>query len=264
VEYVKKTFQITDDQIPVTAESYRQWVIEDHYCNERPPWETVGIQIVESVKPYEKIKVRLLNGGHVAIGYSGHLAGFALVHEVSGDSLFQTYLRHFFSQANKTLVPVPGIVIPKYQEILIQRFSNPAIEDQILRLCKDGSAKIPGFILATLQELLEQNLPCQCVSFVIACYMKFLAVTVRDAGETKPIIDDPLADRLIELITLSNGSASVFLSDSTLFGSVNQFPQLIESVQSSYDLITSVGVQEAMTQLINSLPPLPAVADSAT
>lgn len=256
IEYLTNNLQITTDQIPVTAESYRQWVIEDNYCNERPPWETVGIQIVESVKPYEKIKVRLLNGGHIAIGYSGYLANYALVHEVSSDPLFQNYLRHFFSQANKTLVPVPGINISAYQEILIQRFSNPAIEDQVLRLCKDGSAKIPGFILATLQELLEQNLPSQCVSFVIASYMKFLDVTVANAGDTKPFIDDPLADRLIELITLANGSASIFLSDSTLFGSVNQFPQLIESVQSSYDLITSVGVQEAMKQLINSLPPL--------
>jgi mannitol 2-dehydrogenase len=260
IEYVKNNLQIFNDDIPVTAESYRQWVIEDNYCNERPPWDIVGIQIVQSVKPYEKIKVRLLNGGHVAIGYSGYLANYELVHEVSSDILFQKYLRYFFSQANKTLLPVPGIDIPTYQEILIQRFSNPAIEDQILRLCKDGSAKIPGFILATLQELLEQNLPSQCVSFVIASYMKFLAVTVTNAtagDETKkPFIDDPLADRLIELITLANGSAAIFLSDSILFGSVNQFPQLIESVQSSYDLITSVGVQEAMTQLINSLPPL--------
>jgi mannitol-1-phosphate/altronate dehydrogenase len=70
------------------------------------------------------------------------------------------------------------------------------------------------------------------------------------------LIDDPLADRLIELVTLANGSAAVFLSEPALFGTVNQFPELIEAVQASYDQVTSLGVVEALKQFVESLPPL--------
>ncbi|CAI4775388.1 CFF_collapsed_G0048900.mRNA.1.CDS.1 [Saccharomyces cerevisiae] len=39
----------------------------------RPPWELVGVQVVKDVDSYELMKLRLLNGGHSAMGYFGIL-----------------------------------------------------------------------------------------------------------------------------------------------------------------------------------------------
>jgi mannitol-1-phosphate/altronate dehydrogenase len=58
-----------------TCESYRQWVIEDNYCNGRPDWTSVRVQLVLPVKPYEKIKVKFLNAGHSELGYAGLVVG---------------------------------------------------------------------------------------------------------------------------------------------------------------------------------------------
>lgn len=46
-----------DDRVPVMAEHFRQWVIEDHFCNGRPDWERVGAQMVDAVLPYEDAKI---------------------------------------------------------------------------------------------------------------------------------------------------------------------------------------------------------------
>ena len=69
-----KTFQEKTgiiDEWPVVCESYKQWIVEDNFANGRPPLETVGVQFVEDVVPFENMKLRLLNGGHSAIGILG-------------------------------------------------------------------------------------------------------------------------------------------------------------------------------------------------
>ena len=54
----------------------------------RPPYEDVGVQLVEDVEPYELMKLRLLNASHQALCYFGYLDGYRLVHEAAQDPLF--------------------------------------------------------------------------------------------------------------------------------------------------------------------------------
>ncbi len=46
-----------------------QWVLEDKFCNGRPAWEQVGVQFTDDVTPYEEMKIKLLNGSHLALTY---------------------------------------------------------------------------------------------------------------------------------------------------------------------------------------------------
>lgn len=55
------------DQWPVTAESFRQWVIEDKFPLTRPAWDSVGALMTTDVEPYELMKLRLLNASHQVI-----------------------------------------------------------------------------------------------------------------------------------------------------------------------------------------------------
>lgn len=86
------------DELPVTAEPYRQWVLQDSFAAPRPPWERDGALFVRDVTPYQLTKLRLLNGliqtflvGYIATNLSvgrsiptdaivyGSLLGFATV-----------------------------------------------------------------------------------------------------------------------------------------------------------------------------------------
>src|SRR5262249_30259464 len=81
---VKEKFGI-EDGWPVMTESFKQWVIEDHFPLGRPAWESVGAQMTTDVLPYEKMKLRLLNASHQALCYIGMLLGYQLVHETMED-----------------------------------------------------------------------------------------------------------------------------------------------------------------------------------
>jgi mannitol 2-dehydrogenase len=224
-----------DDALAVTSESYRQWVIEDTFCNGRPAWEKVGAQFVESVKPFEQVKIRLLNAGHSAISYAGFLAGFETIGEIVGHDGFRAYLERFFEQVEPTLPVLPTMDLKAYQKKLIERFANPAIVDQTLRICKDGSAKIPGFIIPTLQELLAQNLPTETFAFLIASYYAFLASQIKEHGLAG--IDDPQSEMLATLVQKSSGNMAVFLADEALFGQLSQASEFVSACQAYLDAL---------------------------
>ena len=87
-----------DDQVPVFAESFIQWVVEDRFCAGRPALEQVGVQFTDDVAAYEQIKLRMLNATHSMLSYPGLLAGYRLVHEAMADPVILGYLRRFLDR----------------------------------------------------------------------------------------------------------------------------------------------------------------------
>ena len=106
------------------------------------------------------MKLRLLNAGHQALAYPGHLMGYRLVHEASQDPLIARYLlRYMEDEATPTLRPVPGIDLDAYRHELIARFSNAQIRDTVARLAFDASDRIPKFLVPVIQERLAARQP---------------------------------------------------------------------------------------------------------
>lgn len=46
------------------GETFIQWVVENNFRDARPNLEAVGVEMVESVIPYEEAKIRILNSSH--------------------------------------------------------------------------------------------------------------------------------------------------------------------------------------------------------
>ncbi len=65
-----------DDGAAVMAESFIQWVIEDDFAAGRPAWQDVGVELVDSVLPFEEAKIRILNASHSCFAWAGSLAGY--------------------------------------------------------------------------------------------------------------------------------------------------------------------------------------------
>lgn len=89
------------------------------------------------------------------IGYLGSLSGYTYVYEVMADPLFGQAVAKLMDEVTPTLQPVPGIDLDDYKKTLIERFSNPKIRDQLPRLCLNGSAKIPKFVLGSIRDKLQ-------------------------------------------------------------------------------------------------------------
>src|SRR5947209_6942083 len=179
---VKREFGI-DDRWPIVTEPFRQWVLEDNFSDGRPALEKVGVQMVADVLPYETMKVRLLNGSHVAMAYLGYVAGYRTVDALMADSYFRTFIECQMSEEVAPLLPpVPGMDLDAYQRSLIERFSNPKIGDQVARLCLDGSAKMPKFLLPSIYDALDAGAPHRWHTLALAGWFRYLT-GVDDRGE---------------------------------------------------------------------------------
>ncbi len=215
---VREKFGI-DDGWPVVTEPFRQWVIEDHFPTGRPAWERVGAQMTSDVLPYEKMKIRLLNASHQAMCYIGMLLGYSFAHEAMEDEQIRTLVQRMMDEEVTALLPpVPGIDLAEYKRTLIERFSNPAIRDQLSRIGTEGSARIPKFVLPSILEQLERGGPIRKLSFTVASWFRYLSGT-DDQGKELPIID-PWAKRLREAALAGRERPDEFLKIRELFGEI--------------------------------------------
>jgi mannitol 2-dehydrogenase len=158
----------------VLCEDYAQWVLEDEFPLGRPQFEEVGVQPVEDVRPYELMKLRLLNASHQALAYSGILSGHVYAHDGASDPVIEGFLRAYMDQeAVPTLDPVPGVDLGEYRERLIARFANSYVGDTLTRLAADASDRIPKFLVPVVRErrAVGASAPlCAAVMAGWACY----------------------------------------------------------------------------------------------
>lgn len=181
------------DDVPVFAEPFIQWVVEDTFCNGRPALETVGVQFTDDVSPYEAVKLRLLNAGHSMLAYPAFLAGHTTVAEAIGDPVLRAFLRDFMDHDVTPILNVPAhIDLPAYKATLLKRFANPSIGDQLTRLCFDGASKLPVFVLPTLRERMAQHLPYERIAFGIAAYGHYLSARRTETGRAYTVAEPHL------------------------------------------------------------------------
>ena len=216
VSFVRETFGV-DDAWPVMTEPYTEWVIEDHFALGRPMWERVGAKLVGNVLPYELMKIRLLNGSHLAMAYLGALAGFDFVHEVMQDTVFVRFIEAFMEEVTPVVPRIPGVSLSEYKRSLVNRFANPAINDQVTRICSEGSAKFPKWILPTITELLAREEETTLVCVVLASWIFYLGRGVDEHGRRLTIIDARAAE-LTEIARRGELDPAAMLTVSSIFG----------------------------------------------
>jgi mannitol 2-dehydrogenase len=215
-ERVHESFGI-DDGWPVVTEPFRQWVIEDLFANGRPTWEQAGAQLVQDVTPYEKMKIRLLNGGHQVLCFIGMLLGYRYAPTAMNDADLRALVQRFMDrEVTPLLPPVPGIDLEEYKRTLLDRFGNPAMNDQLGRIGTNGSARIAEFVLPTAVEQLRRGGPVAVAAFTVAAWIRYLAGR-DDQGDELPFAD-PLGEALREHARRGGSDASRVLSMRQVFG----------------------------------------------
>lgn len=206
------------DAWPVVCEPFTQWVLEDAFPAGRPPWEEVGVQMVDDVVPYELMKLRLLNASHQGLAHWGRLLGIEYAHEAAADPDIAAWVRAYLErEALPRLRPVPGIDLGEYVDTLFARFTNEAIADTLARLAQDASNRMPKFVLPTVRENLATDGPVRLgVAMVAAWALGDEGVDER--GEPL-IVDDPAWAGLVERAARQRaGEVLAFVGDEAVFG----------------------------------------------
>lgn len=247
-EVIGRNFGVSDLS-PVVCEPFRQWIIEDEFCNGRPQWQWVGAQFTSEVEPYEMIKMRLLNGGHSAIAYLSVMVGHTYVSDALHDPLIRELLQAFLDEAAGTLRSVPGMDLTEYKASIVHRFSNPTIRDQILRICSEGSAKMAKFIVPTIRDMLATGKQPQVLPFAIAAWLYSLRGTDEQGRPTR--VTDSSARLWDEFVRSGCRDATAAFAVTSVFADLGTTGQpFVSQVNQWLDSLQSSGVREATRRLL--------------
>jgi fructuronate reductase len=181
------------DLAAVVAEPFTQWVIEDSFAGPRPAWEKAGAELVADVAPYEKVKLRLLNGAHSALAYLGGLAGHEfIVDAVRDEVLAASAYRLMIDDAGPTVEPPSGMEPDTYAGQVLRRFGNGALRHRCAQVAMDGSQKLPQRLLGTVADRLLAGGTPVWAALAVAAWMRHVWTGRADDGRPFPV-DDPLA-----------------------------------------------------------------------
>jgi fructuronate reductase len=181
------------DAVPVTAEPFRQWVIEN-FEGDRPRWDAAGAEYVPDVTAWEASKLRLLNGGHLAIACLGGLAGCANVADAMAVPGFTAFALRFMLDEQKPTLPPSDHDISAYARQLLARWRNSDIVHQLARVRRDGSTKLPTRLLDSLRQNRQAGRPAPCTLLAVAAWIR-CAAGRDDAGGAIEMCD-PIANEL--------------------------------------------------------------------
>lgn len=207
-----------DDKAPVMGETFIQWVIEDNFKDDiRPALEKVGVELVESVIPYEEAKIRVLNVPHAAIAWAGTLQGELFIH----DSTLNDKVRQVaYDYVTEDVIASLGndlIDLRKYRDVVLERFTNPHIKDTNQRVAADGFSKIPAQIQPTLIERYKQGARPAATALIPAIFFVFMEQWHQ--GKLPYAYQDGILDEAaVHAMFESDDPIHVFATDKALFG----------------------------------------------
>jgi fructuronate reductase len=152
----------------------------------RPRWDQAGARFVSDVEPYERRKLRLLNGAHSLLAYLGLNLGHRTVAAAVADEYCELWLRRWWAEASRDL-ELPPAQLQAYCDRLLERFANPRIEHELVQIAADGSQKLPVRVVPVLRLYRSrQEMPAAAI-MIIAAWVRYLRAAgslVADAGLT--------------------------------------------------------------------------------
>lgn len=241
-----------DDRAPVTHENFRQWVMEDCYCNGRPPWEEVGVTLTNDVHPYEAMKLRLLNGGHQIMAAPAELLGHTTIAEAMADPLVAAFLREVsLVEIAPHVGTVPQMTPERYVDLIADRFSNLAIHDTVRRVAFDGASRHTGAVIPVIRDAIASGAPLDGLALSQALWAQMCAGTREDG--TQIAANDPVWYELHTVALAAQTDPRTWLEQRHFYGSIADNARFAEVFSTALRSLVAQGVSQTLAQYLQKL-----------
>ncbi|XWJ89690.1 mannitol dehydrogenase family protein [Phytobacter ursingii] len=238
------------DPAGVACEPFRQWVIEDNFVAGRPQWEKAGAELVSDVVPFEEMKLRMLNGSHSFLAYLGYLAGYQHINECMEDDNYRRAAHALMLQEQAPTLKVKGVDLAHYADLLIARYSNPALRHRTWQIAMDGSQKLPQRMLDSVRWHRVHGHTFELLALGVAGWMRYVG-GVDEQGNTIEVSDPLLAVIQNAVASSAEGDARVnaLLGIEAIFGT--ELPKdatFVEQVTRAYQALLANGAKATVAQ----------------
>ena len=226
-----------DDKFLDTAEIFHLWVIEGDFEDEFP-LQKAGFNVVwtDNVKPYKKIKVRILNGAHTSLVAGALLSGIETVGEAMNNEVTYSFLNKCVKEE---ILPTIGENEESmaFANAVFDRFKNPYIQHKWRSIALNSVSKFAVRDLPTLLEYKEKNGKApKGLTLALANLIYFYKNDTPD-------------DNADVVVTMKNDSIADILANTSLWSA--DLSDLTETVTEYYNKIETMGAKETMKWILS-------------
>jgi len=245
------------DEIPVPAEKFSMWVLEDNFIAGRPAWELSGAIFSEEVEKFETMKLRLLNGSHSLLAYVGALAGKASVPEARFTPYIEDAVRKFMKEEMAPTFQMPNAIdIDEYIADLFSRWSNTVLSDTTARIGSDGSIKLPPRITESSLWHSERNQATPLTALILAAWLACMAPPIGfEPGSIARAMKDPALEYLALLSAGGQPPAEIverLFADGKIFSrELNKLTELKNQTATFLEQMIKSGIEVTVQEAIS-------------
>lgn len=162
----------------VLVEPYFEWIIDQSEMVQSKLPLIKHVIYVQNLRPYIERKLYLVNMGHAAIAYLGHLAGEPTIQSALNHSKIEKVVRDAMVETSRYIIHAYHLnssEITRFIDKTIQRFKNENIQDDVLRVGRSPIRKL-GYderLVKPTVELFRLGLPIKNLTIAIAAAFRF-------------------------------------------------------------------------------------------
>ncbi|MEO8237259.1 MAG: tagaturonate reductase [Flavobacterium sp.] len=240
------------DNLIVAAEPFFLWAIEggDALKEKLPFHKTdLNVKIVDDIRPFKMIKVRILNGAHTAMVPFSLLYGNKLVMETVNGDFTGKFVNNVIGEISETL-DMDKNEITAYAEEVMDRFKNPFIKHALADIALNSISKFKVRVLPSLLGYYNANkkLPVN-LTFSLASLIQFYKGTWNN--EALPVKDSPeiveAFKKAWQLGTLDSVVSSILANNEFWGEDLTKIQGLSEALVVALEQIEENGVEKGYT-----------------
>jgi fructuronate reductase/mannitol 2-dehydrogenase len=142
------------------------------------------------------------------------------------------------------LPPAPAVDLPSYQRTVLARLANPRIADELRRLCRAGSSKVPLHVVPSIARARALGRDHSLLTLAVAGWFRYLRG--GDERGRRLVPDDPLAERLQKAAVRGGTDPRPLLAESGRFGALAADPAFVASLEQALLALDRHGVRATL------------------
>lgn len=189
--------QTHEDPLFVVVEPFNEWVVETSRMK-NPSFKLTGVHYEKDLEPFIERKLFSVNSGHATSAYTGAFYGAKTILEALKDDRVKAQVEAVLGEIRSLLIAKWNFdeqALIDYHKIIISRFENPFIVDDVNRVARTPIRKL-GYderFIRPIRELKERQLSYQNLLKTIAFVFNYndsndeQSVQLQELLATKPL-----------------------------------------------------------------------------
>lgn len=197
--------QSHEDPLFVVVEPFNEWVVETSRMKNKE-LRLEGVHYEEDLEPFIERKLFSVNSGHATSAYTGAYAGAKTILEA-------LQLPEVKEQLDAVLGEIRSLLVAKwnfdqeelkaYHEVIISRFENPYIVDDVVRVARTPIRKL-GFderFIRPIRELKERGLSYQNLLKTVAYVFNYKDPNDEQSTQLQVMLSDNDLEKVVRDVT---------------------------------------------------------------